>query len=488
MKTKKPAQQSKNIFGSDKNVDIKRLESQAKEEEVAKRRRRALEVQLKYSPHTGLEYNDTTKLPAIVREAGYRAMDLLETQVMVALAEDGENDGKLNCMLLDRWLKVMNLTEFKELLLEKGDIYDNSIQRFVKEVVSCLRLNPILLALGAEFLAWPLEDQIAEFPPNCPQRNADIRRAVIWCFLLQAVTIAVIDEEKPTVSGSADKTFFEKMLLAFEDKRNKVDWESYFNLFERMKFPSVQLAINDLLSIKRGEFDTTPKPGSGALLSINILEACYQDLKQGYYDNAECGYELLMEPSERSPIKGLGNDLNREFDPRTGLMSYKPPFPDVWANLYSSWNLCFVRTYLDWPVVMGKLVNPATAGMYQRVESGLYLHPRIIGLYMTIHKAMFTRAERKSRIPEGLDWRSDSLSLLWGKINAEAARAFQGRVDKTVDDNYGPRKEFAYDMKRVGVGMAWKVFKNLIDLTRDVDEREEVEEFQHVKAQLHGRN
>ena len=112
-------------------------------------------------------------------------------------------------------------------------------------------------------------------------------------------------------------------------------------------------------------------------------------------------------------------------------------FPRVWNNIYSSWNLGFVSNYKNWPSFFAKLLNPATCGTYQTEDAGLYIWPRVIALYLHLHYMMMNRAAAKSKEPEGLDWRSERVTEIFGKVNLVAARLYRDKIDGVIDERHG---------------------------------------------------
>jgi len=124
----------------------------------------------------------------------------------------------------------------------------------------------------------------------------------------------------------------------------------------------------------------------------------------------------------------------------TGVAKLYPSFPRVWNNIYSSWNLAFCSNYKNWPSFFAKLLNPATCGTYQRDDAGLYLWPRTVTLYLHLHHMMLERAALKSRDPEGLDWRSESITEIFGRVNLIAARLYRDRVDQVIGELHGNRR------------------------------------------------
>ncbi len=84
----------------------------------------------------------------------------------------------------------------------------------------------------------------------------------------------------------------------------------------------------------------------GKLLPINIAEAMCHDVKQGCLSNAECGFELMVEPNNKiSDVKGSSPGRTWKLETESvnmGICKAYCAFPEVWNNLYQSWNMAFV--------------------------------------------------------------------------------------------------------------------------------------------------
>ena len=53
---------------------------------------------------------------------------------------------------------------------------------------------------------------------------------------------------------------------------------------------------------------------------------------------------------------------------------------------------------------------------------------------------MLERAALKSQDPEGLDWRSEGITEIFGRVNLIAARLYRDRVDQVVGERHGNRR------------------------------------------------
>ena len=228
------------------------------------------------------------------------------------------------------------------------------------------------------------------------------------------------------------------------------------NTFEKMKVVSIDLPVKKhYLPVKEGVKEIPRKAGNGLLLSINILEAMYQDTNVGNDANAAAGFELMLEPYQRAPILGLENDLSALSDNVRGLIGHTCTFPIPWSNLHSSWNGAFCTNFTDFPFFLAKLFNPSTSGTYHD-DPSLYLFPRVFTLWLHIHFQMFQRAANHSATPPGLKWESPLLSLLWGKVNLAAAREFRARIDAVIATQHGG----VHPDRRDGMGSMFASMKN----------------------------
>ena len=364
-------------------------------------------------------------------------------------------------------LKLLVIDDYKAKLVQAAGL-DGSVKKFAAKVAEGYLQNPVLCTMLAEVASLPDATRKRMFPPAGAARDRDVRVAVCYTFLLHGISMLWQCEPK-----AATGTFAAELLRRWTDLKKKVDWKPYFNLFERMKLPSINLFItNTSVPMKTGAM-CPYAPSTAALMSLNILEACYQDYKLGHEANAACGYELLMEPCFREPLAGLGNKQSVEVDTATGTVAHFPPFPVVWANVYSSWNQCFVTQYADWPSYSAKLLHPHVLCTYQGAgpdDEGMYLNPRVVTLWAHIHRMIFQRAALKSATPPGLDWRNPLLTLLWGKVNEQAGIAFQRRVKQALDEHNGTRTAVRYKTKRLGVRATWAAIKGLVAVTGTIGE------------------
>lgn len=411
-------------------------------------------------------------LPSDVCLLGNDAIDEVAKYVCSCFKEGSEQ----NLLRGEEAVKLLAMFKFGDLQGSFSSFDDHfyRVDTFVAEIARYAKLNPILVTLAAAWTGLSEEEKAKCFPNLTEDRDAEVRHALAYCFLLHTIATTITEEPKGTNLPLGGTTFVEKLYNLFNEQKETVEWKPYFSLFEKAKEASVNYPIrNKQIPYKTGEKEIDDKASAGALLSINILEAMMQDTLQGYEDNAQCGFELMMESNDRKEIKGLDNGPDSEWvddGRKTGVALYKSPLPTVWANIYSSWNLCFCSTYSNFPVFFAKLLNPATFGKYHKID-GMYLSPRVLTLYMHIQYVMLTRSDTKSKTPwfenrPWGDWRSTILSDLWGQANKEAARQYQVRIESIIDDNYGKIEEAKYDLKRLAVRPLWVILRETIEASQ----------------------
>ena len=443
----------------------------------------------------GQAHPDLHDLPDEVRAKGRQVL----AELSQGVCSKFENAGvglPLKGEVLDHIIGLLGLPEVLVKQLDLEEFAD--VASFVKDVERLAALNPILLGFGLAWAGLSEEERATATPAplGTPEGDEEIRFAVTYCFALHAVAKVLLYEKK---DGEIWKVFMEEMQAA----REKREWKKYFNLFERMKVITVDMPMKSLEEYKLGK--KIDKEASGGLaLSVNILEAMYQDVKQGSFDNAAAGFELMCESNDRNPIKGCGNDITKEWVPEGGeecaILDFRSPLPLQWNNLYQSWNMAFVSCYSSSPMFYAKLLAPLVSGLYQEIHPGLYLHPRVLCLYLHIQYEVICRGKAESADPflyppSGAkrpfsDWRSKGLTDLWGRVNAVAAEQYQQAVEKTIDDNYGTGEEFKYDLTRASKQAGWAALKGLIltftgQLGAD-DEEKEIEWFEGIKATYAG--
>jgi len=160
-------------------------------------------------------------------------------------------------------------------------------------------MNPVLVTVAAELGSCPSED--LQLPPAGVQRDAEVRYATLLCFVYHSFAGYVMEEPQ------GDQCLLARLVARVKTLKDTVDWGPYFNLFETAKVLSVHMPVDKwMLPLKLGTYAGDPsKEGSGWGITVNILEAVYQDASWGNEFNSACGFELMLEPPGRGPISGF---------------------------------------------------------------------------------------------------------------------------------------------------------------------------------------
>ena len=194
--------------------------------------------------HTGLACDDLSELPEVVREAGLKTLEYLEALVVSAC---GGADASLDCAEFDELLATMRLSELKMEALKVATT--TTVGPFVASVTHAIRLNPMLVAMAAE--AAQLSQQMDVAPVASPERDADVKRAVVHCFLLDSFCKGFMEREEEATDPAASLTG--RVAAAFQAHREAINWKPFWDTFGRAKAASIDLPIQgDYLPIKCG--------------------------------------------------------------------------------------------------------------------------------------------------------------------------------------------------------------------------------------------
>ena len=88
-----------------------------------------------------------------------------------------------------------------------------------------------------------------------------------------------------------------------------------------------------------------------------------------------------------------------------------------------------VLIFTGWPYYLCKLLIPSVLGYHDQPER--YLYPRFTAMYATIINFETVKSEGGSEI----DWRSEKLSLCWGKINKMNAKDYEYLLNQKLSEN-----------------------------------------------------
>jgi hypothetical protein len=292
---------------------------------------------------------------------------------------------------------------------------------FVDQVVGCAASNPYLTAFmaAARGRSFKVEGQ--------GDAATVLASAAGYAMVLDRLTRLV----------RGDST----VLRALRDhwvKRRK-GFEKVFNTFEVAKTLSVDMVIR--IYLKNFKTKKVPHDDGRVGLPVNILEAALEDLRLGYRENARAGFLLsLHPPGEKRPNARTGAGPTG-FSADGRAITYAPPLPRKWADLYSTWNMAFVSHYPNFPFFLAKLLAPQVL-CYEK-EPNQYMYNRVVALYAHIHYEAFTRLDRKARKPgtELIRWADADLTRLWSRVNLTSAKAYDAAVEKLEPTLWGSARK-----------------------------------------------
>lgn len=417
-----------------------------------------------------LSLEDIDHLPVDILEKGKIGLEKLKMFIKELFPQQGKDISIESLESIQELLSLLGLESLKQkivIYLSKRDL-----STYIDECIEGIGKNPIFIVFAAEYESLPDDKKL--FLPDSeelPIIQEEFRRAVLYSAILDAMSKAFLYENPETTPNFA--TELEELLLK---KEETMEWKEYFNTFERMKVATVKMPMRTMVQRKTGDLkpldnDATPVKSS-LTLHVNILEAMYQDVLKGNIINADVAFELLAVNSDGDTAV-LEEKIDQEWvldDKPTGICLKTMPFNRVWNNLYSTWNTAFVLQYLDSPYFLAKLLNPAVCGLYHEVDSGIYLTSRVVTLFVHIFFVMFSRANAKKRVFAKFKWRTDIIRALLSRVNAEAAGAYQKRVEDTLEKHGGTYKNSKYDVARVTKYGLWGAVKGMTIAFVEVNE------------------
>lgn len=184
------------------------------------RRAAARALRLSYA-HRGLAVEGLDALPQEVRTKGLAAVTRLEQELAAAFEPVGGAAFALDCEILDELLSAIGLLTFKQHIFSCGI---TTAGAFISKVGACLRKNPILVALGAELLSLPVGRLADSLPPAGEARDAEVRKAVVYCFMLHGLCDAVMQEPRRTASADAPPTLYKQIADVLGPMRKEIQW------------------------------------------------------------------------------------------------------------------------------------------------------------------------------------------------------------------------------------------------------------------------
>lgn len=296
-------------------------------------------------------------------------------------------------------------------------------------------------------------------PKPSQEAVADVRGAVVYSFLLDRIAHSCMWEPKPSKKRD---TLLSDLVATLDLRMGQSAWQEKSDLFEHLKIKTISEPIRNMCLAKAGGhesdlyFQQAAKPDNGEVLSLSILSAMYEDFRLDNSDNANAGFELMVEPFGRSPIPGTGSDVNREWvhnGQPMGVWLGTAPFPVDWNCLYQSWNLGFCSNYSNSPYFFAKLLNPTVMGTYfQKGCEGLYMWPRLLCLFVHTRYEAITRNGNRT----GVNWTDKHTTLVMGSVNLKLSAKYQVMIKQAVLD------KVAYKLKRGLARAFWQQLQQAI--------------------------
>lgn len=263
------------------------------------------------------------------RRLAQEVLDGAVAQILSIFEDDGakpfENERinkTLDRMLISQSEELMNSFDFTP----DGQYSFPTVKSLVEEVAQETLKNDIL----ATTLAIARREGVDIFIRQNPEIEREwIEEAVYWTFILHVMTNTCFHNRKlvKTLRGHFQE-LREGPLKA---------WKDIATEFEFMKTISVDPGIalfekERSKPIKENELRGLTLMG----LSMNILEAMWEDYRSGNKINAQAGYELAV-------IDGLF-DFTRQANRARKVSKYSTmykysPIPRNWADLFQSWDL-----------------------------------------------------------------------------------------------------------------------------------------------------
>jgi len=409
--------------------------------------------------------NNPTLLPDSIKLKGRAAVEKFSAFVLKSFPNQGRGYSLQNSYL-DRAVGVLGIGELMPHLLPI--MLRRDMHEYVHEVSENFLKNPLFVILGAEITTlFPLLDFSSLL--NATQLE-DIRYALVYSSLLDAIAQAFLWEEP----GHKSFSFSEKLQEILSKNEESVDWMPYFNTFERMKVATVKLPMKYYVARKSKDtsdlppIDNKSQPVQDSIcLQANILEAMYQDTLIGNHDNARAGFQLMsryVDGDNANLEESVDTEWVYEGKPM-GICIQALAFPEVWTNLYNSWNTAFCWQYEESPYFLAKLLNPTVSGLYHSVDPRLYLPVRVVDLYVHIHFVMFARAAKRNSFFGDTKWTTtcNFIRAILSRINVVAAEAYHKRIETTLRKHDGIYENSKFAVASAGMEALWLGVKGLTE-------------------------
>jgi hypothetical protein len=291
--------------------------------------------------------------------------------------------------------------------LSQDDIGTEQVHAFLDQVGENIDANSCLrrFLLSVEWRRYPtLLRKIADEGPKI------IPDAVSFAMALQKLTEALYQ----------DYRLMSPLLSHWENERREASVNKYMTMFWKVKRASIKYPLEKMIEFH--ESGEIPAGFLGVLLPFNILEAAAADLLLGFSSNAKTGWTLAVNRPYKLRREGQTQARTTAWSQDKKAFNYNLPLPQMWADLYQSWNLAFITTFRDFPFAFAKLLIPAVSGYRDHPRE--YLYHRKLALFIYIYYAGFYRSGKAQRGEVIMDWSDHELTRFWGEVNGQSAREY----------------------------------------------------------------
>ena len=288
-----------------------------------------------------------------------------------------------------------------------------TVYKFIDRCVRGHELNPVIVDMSKKVsVEYILNYTLTR------KKKTDIRRAVGFCVLLQALTPIIYNE----------RNTYTRLYDHLSELRNNTVLLPYLGTFEAAKMFTLDAGAAGWVS----ESVHTPGPNNDAYaMQLNILEAMLQDrVVRENYANADAGGVLYQNGCDQEENPMTGQKPN-EVSP-LGHSQYFFPFGEDWVNIYIGWNMDFVMGEGNLTMI-SKLSFPMITENYHRGDNVKnWVQIRALSLWVMIqHEALWRARIRNNKVMR-YDWANPSIYLPCGDAVLEHANAYDNRVVDAV--------------------------------------------------------
>ena len=336
-------------------------------------------------------------------------------------------------------VKIININEFKNITTIFGvqdlfyskkipeylDINEfKNVAEFIDNIGIGIKKNPIFISFIVSWLELSQNEKKATLPSFDYKFYSDICNVICLCYFYHIITKSII----MTPPNNNHPIHIINTLIS---KKFNINYDR-LSLFEISKYIAIKYKwdsdINDFI----GNDTYNSILGTSNGVSMNILLAICQDIKDNNYYNAYAGFELMFERVNQKPISGLNNNIDKPWIHNNILMGIKklyPALPNIWAQLYSSWNMAFCIGKYD-ILCFAKLCTPI---LLTNHNSGLFLNIRVCTLYLHLIFIITNKQEKYNLLL--CNWNSNIITQLWGLINKFASEQYQNKIETIIKQN-----------------------------------------------------